>query len=50
MEFKKQNKQRGEKREREREKPRNRLLIIENKQMVTRGEVGGGMYEIGERD
>jgi len=35
------NEQRGKKREREREKPRSRLLIIENKLTVTRGEVGG---------
>ena len=38
----------GEKRERD--KPRNRLLTIENKLMVTRGEVGGGMGEIGDGD
>ena len=47
MEFKKQNKRAKGKRERERErerergKPRKRLLTIENKLMVTRGEVGG---------
>ena len=34
----------------ERDKPRNRLLTIENKLMDTRGEVGGGMGEIGEGD
>ena len=34
-----------EKRERERDKPRNSLLTIENKLMVTRGEVGG-VWEI----
>jgi len=34
VEFKKQN--------REKDKPRNRLLTIENKLMVVRGEVGGG--------
>ena len=46
MEFKKQNnKQRGKK---ERDKSRNRLLTIKTKQMVTRGEVGKGMGEIGE--
>jgi len=33
--------------ERERAKPRNRILTIENKLMVTRGEVSGG-GEIGE--
>ena len=40
------------KREREREsrKPRNRLLTIENKLMVTRGEVSRGMGEIGGGD
>ena len=32
------------------DKPKNRLLTIENKLMVTRGEVGGGMGEIGEGD
>ena len=32
------------------DKPRNRLLTIENKQKVTRREVGGEMCEIGERD
>jgi len=32
--------------ERERGKPRNRFLTIENKLMVTRGEVGGRMGEI----
>ena len=31
-----------EKKEREKDKPGNRLLTIENKLMVTRGEVGGG--------
>ena len=34
----------------ERSKPRNRLLTIENKWMVTRGEVDGGMSEIGGGD
>ena len=47
MEFKKQNKQR-EKKERERQKTR--LLTIENKQKVTREEVGGGTGEIGNGD
>ena len=32
-----------------RDKPRKRLLTIENKQMVSR-EVGGGMGETGEED
>ena len=32
------------------DKPRNRLLTIENKLMVTREEVGGGMGEIGDGD
>ena len=31
-------------------KPKNKLLTIENKQMVTRGEVYGGRGEIGEKD
>ena len=35
---------------RDKGKPRNRLLIIENKLMVTRGEVDGRMGEIGERN
>ena len=35
---------------RERDKPRNRLWrTLENKWMVTRGEVGGGMGKIGDR-
>ena len=34
----------------ERDKPRNRLLTIEDKQMISRGEVGRGMDEIGEGD
>ena len=33
------------KKEREREKPRNRLLTKENKLIVTRGEVGRGWVE-----
>ena len=33
-----------------RDKPRNILLIMENKLMVTRGEVGGEMGETGEGD
>jgi len=35
-------KQKGKK-ERERDKARNKLLTIENKLMVTSGEMGGGM-------
>ena len=35
---------------REREKPRNRFLTIENILMVTREEVDGGMGEIGDED
>ena len=31
-------------------KPRNRLLNIENKLTVTRGEAGGGTGEIGDGD
>ena len=34
--------------ERGRDKPRNRLLIIEHKLMVTTEEVGGEMGEIGD--
>ena len=45
----KTNEQKGKK-EREREKPRNRPLTVENKLMVTRGEVGGGTGEIGDGD
>lgn len=33
-----------------REKSRNRLLMTENKRIVTRGVVGGGMGKIGEED
>ena len=43
----KTNKQREKKK---RDKSRNRLLTIENKLMVTRGEVGGGMGETGDGD
>ena len=35
---------------RETDKPRNSLLTIENKLMVARGEMGGGMAEIGDRE
>ena len=45
MKFRKQNKQTIKK---ERDKPKNRLLTVENKQMVTREELDGGMGEIGE--
>ena len=38
------------KEKREREKPRNRLLTIENKQIATRGAVCEGMSEIGDGD
>ena len=31
-----------------RDKPKNGLLTIGNKLMVTRGEVGGGINEVGE--
>ena len=41
---------RGAKRERVRGKPRNRLLTLDNKLLVTRGEVGGGMRERGDGD
>ena len=42
MEFEKQHKETKEKERRKRDKLRNRLLTIENKLMVTRGEVGRG--------
>ena len=48
MEFKKQNILTNLKKKRE--KPKNRPLTIENKLMVTRGEVGGGMGEISDGD
>ena len=35
---------------RDKYKPRNRLLTIENKLVFTRGEVGGSMGEIGDGD
>ena len=37
-----------QRRKKERDKPRKRFLTLENKVMVTRGEVGGGMGEIGD--
>lgn len=40
----------GKKREKERDKPRNRPLTIENKLIVIKGEVGGGMREIDDGD
>ena len=40
----------GKNKKRERDKPRNRLLTIENKLMVTRGEEGGEIGEIGDGD
>ena len=43
----KTNKQREKKREK-RDKSGNRLLTIENKLMVTRGEVGGGTSQTGD--
>ena len=42
------NKIKGQKGKRERDVLRNRLLKIENKLMVTREEVSGGMDEIGD--
>ena len=48
MEFKKQNKGTKGGKKRERGKPRKRLLTTENDLMVTRGEAGGGMGEIGD--
>ena len=51
MEFTKQNKQRrGRERGGKRDKPRDRLLTLENKLMVTKGEVDGGIGEIGDGD
>jgi len=43
VEFKEQNKQAKGKKKRDRGKPRNRLLTIENKLMITRRKVGGRM-------
>ena len=40
----------GEKTDRDRDKPRNRLLTIQNKLMVIRTEVGRGMGERGDGD
>lgn len=34
----------------ETDKPRNSLLTLENKQMAARGDMGGGMAEIGDRE
>ena len=39
-----------QRKKRETDKPRNSLLTIENKLMVARGEMGGGMAEIGDRE
>ena len=44
------NKTSEQRKERERDKPRNRLLTIENTLLVTRGEVGKGVGEIGDGD
>lgn len=46
MEFNKQNKQAKGKED----KPRSRLLTVENTRMVTRREACGGTGEIGDRD
>ena len=40
----------NEQRRKKRDKPQNRLVTIENKQMVTRGELGQGVSEIGEEN
>ena len=50
LETKQMNKgrERWKDREGERDKPSNRLLIIEKNLMITRGEKGEGMGEIGE--
>lgn len=42
MKFKKKHK--------EKKRPKNRLFARENKLMITTGDVGGGMGEIGEGD
>ena len=44
MEFKKPNEQIIK------DKPKSRLLFIEDKLIITRGKVGEGMGKIGERD
>ena len=44
------NKSKQREKEREGEKPRNIVLTIENKLLVTKGEVGGGMGKIGNKD
>lgn len=44
------NEQKVKRKKRERGESRNRLLAIENKLMVRRGKVGGGMGEIGDED
>ena len=41
---------RNKTKEKKRHKQKNRLLTIENKLMVARGDVVGGMGEIGEGD
>lgn len=49
MQFKKQN-EGAKEQKREREKLRNRLLTIEDKLMVPRGEVGAGTGDLGDGD
>ena len=44
------NKNEQRKKKRETDKSRNSLLTIENKLMVARGEMGGGMAERGDRE
>ena len=41
---------RAKEKKREKGKPRNRVLTIESKQIVTRGEAGGGMGSIVDGD
>ena len=48
MELKKQNKQAMGEKIRDRDQPRNRLLITENKLVVPRGDVDQGMGEMGQ--
>ena len=44
------NKTNEQRKKRERDKPRNRLLTLENKLMVTRGEIGWGESQTGNGD
>ena len=44
------NKTNKQRKKREKDKPRNRLFVLENKLIVTRGAVEGGMGEIDHGD